>query len=87
VVIITIYVDDYLTIGKEEIEEVIDELKGHNFDLNVEDNLTDQLSCKIIQERDKGKVWIMKSHLIDNLDKNFGDEVSKIQSYTTSGTP
>jgi hypothetical protein len=56
-VIIVIYVDDCLIIGTEEaIEEVINELKGHNFGLKVEDNLTDHLSCKIIQERDNGKI-------------------------------
>jgi hypothetical protein len=29
----------------------------------------------------------MQPHLIDNLDKKFGGEVSKMQSYTTPGTP
>jgi hypothetical protein len=39
----------------EAIEEVIDTLKGHNSGLKVEDNLTDYLSCNIVQERYKGK--------------------------------
>jgi hypothetical protein len=48
---------DCLTIGTEEaIEEVINALKGYNFGLKVEGNLTDNISCKIAQERDKGKV-------------------------------
>ena len=83
-----IYVDDCLTIGTDEaIEEVINALKGHNFGLKVEDNLTDYLSCKIVQERDKGKAWIMQPHLIDNLEKKFGEEVNGMKSYTTPGTP
>jgi hypothetical protein len=87
-VMITIYVDDCLSIGtKGTIEEVINALKGNNFGLKVEDNLTDYLSCKIVQERDKGKVWIMQPHLIDNVKKKFGEEGSGIPSYTTSGTP
>jgi hypothetical protein len=51
---IEIYVDDCLTIETEEaIEKVIDALKGHNFGLKVEDNLTDYLSFKIVQLREK----------------------------------
>jgi hypothetical protein len=55
--------------------------------LKVEDNLTDYLSFKFLQERDKGKVKTMQPYLIDNLEKNFVEEVSKIQSYTISGPP
>jgi hypothetical protein len=86
---IEIYVDDCpTTIGAEEaIEEIIDALKGHNFGLKVEDNLIDYLICKIIQERDKENVLIMQIHVIDNLEKKFGGEVSGMQSYTTPGTP
>jgi hypothetical protein len=58
-VMIAIYVDDSHTIGVEEsIEEVINTLKGDNFGLKVEENLTDYLSCKLVQERDKGNVCI-----------------------------
>jgi hypothetical protein len=85
---IVIHVDDCLTIGTEEaIEGVSNALKGHNFGLKIEDNITDYLNFKIISERDKGKVWIMQLHPIDNLEKNFGEEVNKMQSYTTPGTP
>jgi hypothetical protein len=87
-VMITIYVDDSFTIGKEEaIEEVINELKWHNFGLKNEDNLTDNIICKIFQERDKGKLWIMEPHLIESLEKTFGEEVNIMQSYTTPETP
>jgi hypothetical protein len=87
-VMIAIYIDDFLSIGTEEaIEKVINLLKGHSFGLKVEENLTDYLSCKIVQEREKGKVWIMQPHLIDNLEKNFGGEVNKMQSYTIPETP
>jgi hypothetical protein len=87
-IMISIYFDDCLTIGtEEEIEEVINASICHNFGLKVEDNLTDYLSCKIDQERNKGKVWIMQPHLVDNLEKKFGGKVSKMQSYTTPGAP
>ena len=46
IVIIAIYVDDCLIIGDDsKINEVIEELKGYNFGLKVEDHLTDYLSC------------------------------------------
>jgi hypothetical protein len=32
-------------------------------------------------------IWIMQPHLIDNLEKTFGEEVSGMQSYTIPGTP
>jgi hypothetical protein len=42
---ISIYVDDCLTIGTEEvIEEVINALKADNFNLKVKENLTEYLS-------------------------------------------
>jgi hypothetical protein len=72
-VMIAIYVDDCLAIWEEEaIVVVINTLKGHEFGLKVEDNLTGYLSCKIVQKRYKGKVWIMQPHLIKNLEKNVG---------------
>jgi hypothetical protein len=46
VIMIGIYVDDCLVIGKrEEIDELIVELKKSGFNLKVENNLTDYLSC------------------------------------------
>jgi hypothetical protein len=54
---IAIYFDVCLIIGTdEEIEEVVNVWKGHNFDLKFEDNLTRYLSYNNVQERNKGKV-------------------------------
>ena len=84
----SIYVDDFLTIGTNEtIKEVIDAFKSHNFELKAEDNLTDNLTFKTFQKRDQGKAWIMQHHLIDNLEKQFGDDVRRLHSYTLPGTP
>jgi hypothetical protein len=44
-------------VTEEAVEEVIDALKAHNFGLKFENNLTDYLSGKIVQEKDKGKIW------------------------------
>jgi hypothetical protein len=65
IVMMAIYMDDCLTIGTEPaIDEVIELMKNYGFGLKVENDLTDYLSCKIIQDIDQGKAWIMQSHLI-----------------------
>jgi hypothetical protein len=80
-VMIAMYVDDCLTIGTEEsIEEAINARKRHNSGLKVEYNLTDYLNYKIVQERDKEKVWIMQPDIIDNLENKFGGKVNKIRA-------
>jgi hypothetical protein len=46
VIMIGIYVDDCLVIGKhDKIYELIVELKTSGFNLKIENNLTDYLSC------------------------------------------
>ena len=51
-----IYVDDCLTIEPEKaIDEVIESLVAYGFGLEVENKLTDYLSCKIVQvDQSKG---------------------------------
>ena len=86
IVMIAIYVDDCLSIGSDEaIQEVIDDLKKFGFQLKVENDLVDYLSCKIIQE--KGCLWILQPHLLNHLDQKFGEEVQGLQVYSTPGTP
>jgi Reverse transcriptase (RNA-dependent DNA polymerase) len=49
-----------LTIGTDTaIDEVTELMKNYGFGLKVENDFTDYLSCKIIQDIDKGKAWIM----------------------------
>jgi hypothetical protein len=51
-----IYVDDCLTIGTDiAIDEVIESMKNYGYGLKVENDLTEYLSCKIIQDIDQGK--------------------------------
>jgi hypothetical protein len=53
VVLIGIYVDDYLFIGKdEEIQRVIKDLKTKGFNLKIESILKDYLSCCVIEDPD-----------------------------------
>jgi hypothetical protein len=68
IVIIAIYVKDCLIIGDDSnINEVIEELKGYNFGLKVEDHLTNYLSCQIMTNLGDKTLFIMQPHLIKNL--------------------
>jgi Reverse transcriptase (RNA-dependent DNA polymerase) len=88
IVIIAIYVNDCLIIGDDlDINEVIEELKGHNFGLKVKDHLSDYLSCQIITNFDNKTMFIMQPHLIKNLETKFGAEIINLSNYGTLGTP
>jgi hypothetical protein len=85
---IAIYVDDCLIIGDDSNKhEVIEELKGYNFGLKVEDPFTDYSSCPIITNFDNKTLFIMEPHLIKKLKMKFGDEFINLSKYGTPGTP
>jgi hypothetical protein len=88
VIMIGIYVDDCLVIGKfDKIDELIVALKTSGFNLKVENNLTDYLSCQLIENVELKEILILQPHLINNLEARFGDEVKSKRDYKTSGTP
>jgi hypothetical protein len=88
VIMIGIYVDDCLVIGKrDKIDELIVELKTSGFNLKVENNLTDYLSCQLIENAESKEILILQPHLINNLEAKFGDEVKSKRVYKTPGTP
>jgi hypothetical protein len=59
-IIIGIYVEDYLIIGKNEsIDCLIDELKKHEFNLKVEKNVNEYLSCFIEESKDDAKLTMI----------------------------
>jgi hypothetical protein len=60
-IIIGIYVDNCLIIGKEEsIESLINELKKPEFSLKVERNVNEYLSCCIEESKDVGKLTMIR---------------------------
>ena len=84
---IALYVDDNLIVGKEEaISKVIQELKEKGFTLKVDEDLKDYLSCEIQFSENKKSAWLGQPHLIDNLQKSFGDRVKDMKNYKTPGT-
>jgi hypothetical protein len=65
VIVIGIYVDDCLIIGKEErIQSLILELKRSDFNLNVENNLKDHLTCHITQDKELKHIMIFQPNSI-----------------------
>jgi hypothetical protein len=84
-IIIGIYVDNRLIIGKEKgIDHLIDELMEH---LKVERNVNEYLSCCIEESKDEGKLTMIQPHLLIRLIKNFGEEIEGNRKFLTPGTP
>jgi hypothetical protein len=85
-IIIGIYINDCLIIGnKESIECLIDELKKHEFNLYVERNVNEYLSCCIEESKDEGKLTVIQPHLLTRLIKNFGEEIKGKRKFLTPG--
>jgi hypothetical protein len=87
-IFIGIYVDDCLIIGKDEsIDCLIDELKKHEFNLKVERNVNEFLSCCIEESKDERNLIMIQPHLLTHLIKNFGEEIEGKRKFLTPGTP
>jgi hypothetical protein len=79
---IGIYVGDCLVVGKDmHIQELIVALKENGFNLKIECNLTDYLSCRVIEDVKLNRKLILQPHLINNLQAKFGKEVVNKRAY------
>jgi Reverse transcriptase (RNA-dependent DNA polymerase) len=88
VILIGIYVDDCLVIGKEnQISMLITDLKNGGFNLKITQNLTDYLSCRVLENQAQNEILILQPHLINNLRDKFEDEVFGKGTYKAPGTP
>jgi hypothetical protein len=88
VIMIRIYVEIFLMIGKRnKFDELIVELKTSGFTLKVENNLTDYLTCQLIENAESKEILILQPHLINNLEVKFGYEVKNRRIYKNPGTP
>jgi len=87
-VVILSCVDDNCTVGdKAAIEQVLEEIKSHGFNITVDQKLTDYLSCEIKFSKDRKKAWIGQPHMVKKIRKTFEEEVKGMQKYRTPGTP
>jgi Reverse transcriptase (RNA-dependent DNA polymerase) len=88
ILMIDIYVDDCLVVGREmHIQDLIIALKENGFNLKIEYNLTDYLSCRVIEDEKLNCILILQPHLINNLQAKFGEEVANKRAFRTPGTP
>jgi hypothetical protein len=62
-------------------------LKKSGFNLKVENNLTDYLSCQLIENAESKEILILQPHMINSLEAKFRDEVKSKRIYKTPGTP
>ena len=87
-VVILSYVDDNCTVGdKAAIEQALEEIKSHGFNITVDHKLTDYLSCEIKFSKDKKKAWIGQPHMVKKIRQTFEEETKGMQKYRTPGTP
>jgi hypothetical protein len=86
--VISIHVENCLTIGSNKgIQEVIGDLKRHDFGLKIEEYFEDYLSCHIKIDNKDGISWILQPYLINNLKIKFREEAMVMQNHETPGTP
>jgi hypothetical protein len=77
-----------LIIGKEaSVECLINELKKHQFNLKVEINVNEYLSCCIEESKDEMKLTMIQPHLLTFLIQNFGEEIEGKRKFLTPGMP
>jgi hypothetical protein len=80
--------DDNLTFGKRSaIDVFLKEFKESEFTFTLEEGLSNYLKCDIKLDCASLTGWIGQPHMVKKIEKTFGEEVSKLQSYTTPGTP
>ena len=80
------YVDDNLTIGSPRaMKELIEEVRGTEFTITIEENLKDYLSCEILRMNDG--MWLGQPHMIKKLNKEFNDEIKTKHVFRTPGAP
>jgi hypothetical protein len=87
VVYLAKYVDDCLCVGDNKaIRNAIAKI-GNHFKLKIEETLSDYLSCEILFNKDRTKIWIGQPHMIKKIENTFREMVKRNQNYKTPGTP
>ena len=87
-VMVVLHVDDGAAIGDmPAIKSMLEELHTHGLKTTVEETMKDYLSCEIAYNKDETKAWVGQPHMIQKIEKEFGDLVKGLQKYQTPGTP
>jgi hypothetical protein len=62
-------------------------LKTGGFSLKVTKELSDYLSCCVLENKKRKEILIFQPHLINNLKDKFEEEVAQKRDYKNPGTP
>jgi Reverse transcriptase (RNA-dependent DNA polymerase) len=87
-IFVVVYVDDCYVIGSDLNLKLFISNIQKEFQIKIQENPTDYLSCDIRLNMEKGFGWIGQPHLIKRLEKSFGSLVNQSTfRYATPGTP
>ncbi len=87
IIYIAMYVDDCLCMGDNKaIRNKIAKI-GKHFKLKIKETFLDYLSCKILFNKDRMKIWIGQPHMIKKIKNTFREMVIWNQNYKMPGTP
>ncbi len=79
IVIIAIYMDEnLLNMNKAAMDKTVKLLQNEGFNLKIEDNLKDCLSCSIHISKSGREAWLGQLHLMANLNQKFGKLVEEL---------
>ena len=82
IVMVGIYVDDLLCVGKAGALELLEEkLIERKIKIKTEKTLKDYLSCEIWMNSDKTKAILRQPHLLKTLEEIFGELVRNLPNY------
>jgi hypothetical protein len=83
-----IHVDDCYTVGHGDAKrEVIQLIEKETLELKVQENVTDYLGCEIVINKSRTKAWIGQPHMVNKIEKSFGELVKNMKKCKTPGTP
>jgi hypothetical protein len=67
-----VYVNDILIIAEElSVSNSLEELKEHEFNLKIKQDVVEYTTCSIIEIKHEGKRTIIQPHLLTCLTKNL----------------
>jgi hypothetical protein len=62
-------------------------MKESGFNLKIENDLSGNLECRLVENAKFNQKLILHPHLINNLETKFGEQVKKKTVYVTPGIP
>jgi hypothetical protein len=72
--------------SEDNLNNVINKL-SKTFKVKYLGKLENFIGCKLIEDKDKTKIWIHQPKLLKHLKQTFGELVDKVREYKTPATP